>query len=258
MTKSNAPIILLAQPQLGENIGAAARAMLNCGFTELRLIDPRDGWPGYTPMNSRHKGPHNDAETSYQNALAASAGATAVIENAAIFDTVEEATKDLKFVLAATARNREMTKPTYNLPEGCEKLANHKTGILFGCEKAGLLNDDIALCDGIITIPLNPHFSSLNLAQAVLICCYSWSTQTTFQPPSTERDICSKDDLYFFLNSLETSLKEKGFFDKTPQKEERMKRNIKNIFSRNGLTETEVNILHGILKALTKKTTLPE
>ena len=250
----HAPVILLAQPQLGENIGAAARAMMNCGITELRLIDPRDGWPGYVPKNSRHKAPHNDAETSYQNALAASAGATNVIEGAKVYETVEDATKDLKYVLAATARQREMTKPCYDLDQAIKNLPPQKGGILFGCEKAGLLNDDIALCDGILNIPLNPGFTSLNLGQAVLIACYGWfSKKSDITLDLPEEDMAEKDDIYYYFDRLENALDTRGFFDKTPDKKDRMIRNIRNIYTRGNLTKTELNILHGILSLLDKK-----
>jgi len=143
------PAVILVNPQLGENIGASCRCMLNFGLTELRLVAPRDGWP-------------NPA------ALSMAAGAAPVLEAAKVFATTSEAIADLKYVLAATARRRNKETPT---------------GILFGPEKAGLTNADVALCDAILTYPVNPAFQSLNLAQAVNVFSYIWKSAETMAPP---------------------------------------------------------------------------
>ena len=147
------PVIILVEPQLGENIGAAARAMLNCGLTRMRIVRPRDGWPN-------------------ERALAAASGADAVIQGAEIFDSTSAAIADLNFVLATTARQRDMVKIVLTPEAAAEELharaaVEHRTGILFGPERTGLMNDDIPLADAVVTIPVNPAFSSLNLAQQV-------------------------------------------------------------------------------------------
>ena len=153
------PAIILVRPQLGENIGTAARAMLNCGLMDLRLVAPRDGWPNVKALN-------------------AASGADAVIGQARLFESVADAVADLNSVFASTARGREMVKPVFTPRQAAAKLhpasATH-AGILFGPERSGLSNDDVVLADAIIEVPLNPAFSSLNLAQAVLIICYEWS-----------------------------------------------------------------------------------
>jgi tRNA/rRNA methyltransferase len=154
------PVIILVEPQLGENIGAAARAMLNCGLTSLRLVRPRDGWP-----NPR--------------ALAAASGADSVIEQAGLFDSTADAIADLNFVLATTARQRDMVKLILTPEEAAAEMrgraaAGQRTGILFGPERTGLMNDDVPLADAVVTIPVNPVFPSLNLAQAVLLLGYAW------------------------------------------------------------------------------------
>ena len=163
MERKNAlsPAIILVGAQLGENIGTVARAMLNFGLTDLRLVSPRPGW-------------------QMERALKASAGAEALIENHRLFDTVGEATADLGYVAATTARQRDMVKPVVTPAAMASAMRawqseNHpQSGILFGCERTGLDNDDISLADGICSVPLNPDFSSLNLAQAVLLMGYEW------------------------------------------------------------------------------------
>src|SRR6201996_354334 len=160
MTNTFDPVIILVEPQLGENIGAAARAMLNCGLTRMRIVRPRDGWPN-------------------ERAIAAASGADAVIQGAEIFDSTAAAIADLNFVLATTARQRDMVKTILTPEAAAEELhsraaADQRTGILFGPERTGLMNDDIPLADAIVTIPVNPEFASLNLAQSVLLIGYCW------------------------------------------------------------------------------------
>lgn len=238
-----APVIILVQPQLGENIGMCARAMLNCAATELRIVKPRDGWP-------------NPA------AVSAASGAIAVIENAKIFETTADAIADLDFVLATTARQRDMIKPVHTAEE-CGALIHARNlaagrascGILFGPERTGLENDDIALANTILNIPLNPGFSSLNLAQAVLLVCYSWlSADNPFAvnmaPEEDENSLpASKGDIENFLQRLENSLDDSGFFRSEPHKPS-IVRNIRNFFFRAAPTVQEVRTLQGIVSAL--------
>ncbi|WP_282609545.1 RNA methyltransferase [Pelagibius sp. Alg239-R121] len=236
------PAVILVTPQLGQNIGMVARAMLNCGLTELRLVAPRDGWP------------NPDAEAS-------SAGATFVLEQAKVFPTTAEAVADLQRVYATTARARGMTK-TVETPRtavgGMRSAAaqGRSVGVLFGPERAGLLNDDIALADTILEVPLNPAFSSLNLAQAVLLIGYEWF-QAADQTPASELVInatrpATKGELINFFSRLEKALDESGFLY-PPEKTPIMIRNIRNLFQRADLTEQEVNTLHGIISALWEK-----
>src|SRR5256884_5676988 len=163
------PAIVLVEPQLGENIGTAARAMLNCGLDDLRLVAPRDGWPS-------------------ERAVAAASGADFVLDKARLYPDVPAAIADLVHVYASTARDRYMVKreltPRRAAEEMREFLARDEPcGVLFGPERTGLVNDDISLADTVITVPLNPAFSSLNLAQAVLIVGYDWFTAQTERRP---------------------------------------------------------------------------
>lgn len=236
---ANAPAIILVAPQLGENIGAAARAMLNCGLTELRLVAPRDGWPN-------------------EKALANASGAVEVIEGARLFDSTEAAIADLTRVYATTARPRDMVKvvetPRFAAAEIRARLgAGERVGILFGPERTGLVNDDIALADALIAVPLNPAFSSLNLGQAVLLVGYEWF-QSADATPARQLVVnatrpAEKSELLNFFAHLERELDESGFLrniDKRPS----MVRNIRSLFDRAELTEQEIQTLHGIVKEL--------
>jgi tRNA/rRNA methyltransferase len=226
--------LILVNPQLGENIGMCARAMLNCGFTKLRLVAPRDGWPS-------------------ESALKASAGADALLEQATVYETVADAIADCTVVYATTARQRALNKPVIELPA----LPTHRVahpqehiGILFGAERSGLENEAIALADYVLTIPLNPDFSSLNLAQAVLLVCYTLRNNV----PVTAVDaglepLADKAQLLHFLGRLEGSLIEKGFLY-PEEKRPLMMRNIQTLFTRAQLSTQEVQTLEGILTAL--------
>lgn len=231
--------MILVQPQLGENIGFAARAMLNCGLTEMRLVAPRDGWPN-------------------EKARAAAAGADTVIDGVRLFDTTVEAVADLSRVFAATARNRDMIKPVMTPRYAAADLraedeAGIPCGFLFGPERSGLTNDDIALADTIVQVPLNPGFSSLSLPQAVLLLAYEWF-QAGDDTPGEElvtgrTEPASKGELENFFLRLEAVLDERNFFH-VDEKRTSMVRNIRNLFQRNRLTEQEVRTLHGIISAL--------
>jgi tRNA/rRNA methyltransferase len=233
------PAVILIHPQLGENIGMVARAMLNCGLTELRLVGPRDPWPNPT-------------------AEAAASGALEVIDNARLFDSTEAAIADLQRVFATTARPRDMVTNVVTPAEAARDLraelaAGHKCGLLFGPERAGLVNDDIALADTVLSVPLNPAFSSLNLAQAVLLVGHAWflagddtaprKLETGGAPPA------SKAEMVNFFERLETALDDTGFLF-PPEKRPNMVRNLRNMFHRMTPTQSEVNTLHGVVVAL--------
>jgi len=234
------PSIILIEPQLGVNIGMAARAMLNCNLTDLRLVSPRDGWP-------------ND------EAIAASADASIVIENTRVYQTTHDAIADLELVFATTARSRDMVKRTISPGAAISEVSSFvktggKAGVLFGRESKGLKNNDVALADAILSIPLNPSFSSLNLAQAVYTIGYEWISQKKkginykkdfikkFQP-------ANKQNLTQMLNHLEQELDKSGFL-RNQEKRPSMLRNLQNMFVRAQLTEQEVRTFRGVIKAL--------
>lgn len=233
------PAIILVEPQLGENIGTAARAMLNCGLTDLRLVRPRDGWPS-------------------PKAVAAASGADDVIRNARLFDSTTAAIADLNRVYGTTARHRGMIKPVVTPRRAAIEMhaaegRGEKVGVLFGPERTGLLNDDIPLVDTILQVPLNPAYSSLNLAQAVLLVGYEWFQAAVDVPPralvTNETRPATKAELLNFFAHLEKELDDCGFLrhaDKRPV----MVRNIRNMFQRANLTEQEIRTLHGIIKEL--------
>ena len=237
-----APTIVLVKPQMGENIGKAARAMLNCGFTDLRLVSPRDGWPN-------------------ERANACCSGAYHVIDNAQLFKTVQDAVADKSIIYASTARLRDMTTPVLELEDATRQMTQNYQGsdvaILFGCERSGLDNDDVALCDYVLNIPLNPEFSSLNLSQAVLLICYSWFSKIDFDfaqnisktPDRAPLDLASKKELHNFFDHLEEKLSNSGFF-KTDELKPKVMRNLQGLFSKADLTPQEVQTLHGILVSL--------
>ena len=234
------PTIILVQPQLGENIGACARAMLNCGLTELRLVKPRDGWPN-------------------EKAVAAASGADPVLDGAKLYDTTAEAVADLNVVFATTVRTRGMIQEFVTPRTAAAELrahfdAGHKTGVLFGPERTGLVNDDLTLAEKLITVPLNPSFSSLNLAQAVLLIGYEWF-QTGETPPDRvlhtgQTRPATKAELLNFFEHLEGDLDRTGFFT-TPEKRPSMVRTLRNAIERMQMTEQEVRTFHGVIAALT-------
>lgn len=236
------PVIILVRPQLGMNIGMCARAMLNCGLVEMRLVAPRDPWPN-------------------EDAFSASSGAVEVLDKARLFSNLEEALADLHFVYATTARDRHMTKPIF-IPEAAMNEAKgrlqqgKKVGVMFGPERSGLENDDLSLANALINIPLNPAFSSLNLAQAVLLVGYEWFKGQDDTPASRlemgDGRPASREEVLNFYAHLERELDACGFLrlaDKRPG----MVRNIRNIFNRAELTEQEVRTLHGIITELVTK-----
>ncbi len=236
---SGGPAIILVEPQLGENIGTAARAMLNCGLTDLRLVKPRDGWPS-------------------EKARSAASGADKVIDGVRLYDSTAEAIADLTRVYATTARQRGMIKRVATPRRAAGEMrkaaaAGQKIGILFGRERTGLENDDIALSDAVIAVPLNPGFASLNLAQAVLLVGYEWFQAGDKTPANqlvvNETRPATKAELLNFFVQLEKRLVESGFL-RNVEKRPSMVRNIRNLFQRAGLTHQEVRTLHGIVSDL--------
>ncbi len=234
------PAIILVEPQLAENIGTAARAMLNCGLTDLRLVNPRDPFPS-------------------ERATAASVGALDIMPPVKIFDSTQAAVADLNMVYATTARERKMVKPVLTARAvGIASVeagrAGRKVGLLFGRERTGLEKDDIALADAVVTVPLNPDFTSLNLAQAVLLLGYEWYQAGDSTAPRVLEMHGSipatKDQLYAFFAHFERALDECGFL-RNPEARPNMIRNMRNMWGRAELTEQEIRTLHGVVKELT-------
>ncbi|MAE50644.1 MAG: rRNA methyltransferase [Micavibrio sp.] len=237
------PAIILVTPQMGENIGAAARAMANFGLTDLRLVAPRDGWPNH-------------------EALRNASGALDDLVQARVFDTLQQAINDLHTVLATTARPRDMVKDVYTPQSAATRITSEqtgaaiKTGLVFGGERAGLGNDDIARCHGIITIPTNPDFSSLNLGQSVLLVCWEWfralDNTNDIQRPLGDSFPATQDKMDEFFVRLEHEL-EKGNFFKARDLKPTMLRNIRTMLTRAGFSDQELRTLHGIVSALIGK-----
>lgn len=234
-----APAIILVKPQLGENIGATARAMRNFGLTDLRLVAPRDGWP-------------NPA------AVPMAAGADAILESAKLARQTEDAVADLSLVFATTARARHMAKPAATPREAAAEMAERigrgeRCGILFGPEKAGLDNDDVALSNKILHIPASPEFSSLNLAQAVLIIGYEWFTAAVSDrlPSPDLPPPAPKEDLVRLFEHLEAELDAAGFL-RPPEKRPAMVRNLRNLLQKGQFSEQDIRTLRGVIKALTR------
>ena len=238
-----APAVVLVRAQLGENIGAAARAMLNCGLADLRLVRPRDGWPNV-------------------KALTAAAGAHEVLGQARLCATVAEAVGDLNMVYATTARPRELMKPVMapRAAVGAMREAagrGTRVGVLFGPEKAGLKNEELVLADAIVRIPLNPAFASLNLAQAVLVLAYEWHVATAGPARAARADsrpgdrnrMATKAEILTFFEHIEDALDARGFYP-TPEMRPKMVRNMRSMFERIALTRQDVQTLHGMVRSL--------
>ena len=235
------PVVVLIQPQIGENIGMAARAMLNCGLSRLRLVRPREAWP-------------ND------KAIAAASGADAVLANACLFDSTAEAIADLARVYATTARPRDMTKRVVTPKQAAVEWraasrSGIAVGILFGKEAKGLRNDDVALADTVVTVSLNPAFSSLNLGMAVLLAGYEWLQAADVTPPAAgvtmpkETRPATKAELLGLFEHLEAELDACGFL-RVKEMRPNTVRNLRNMFGRAGLTEQEVRTLRGVIACL--------
>jgi tRNA/rRNA methyltransferase len=238
------PVIILVRPQLAVNIGMCARAMANFGLSDLRLVAPREGWPR---KDAYRKG-----------AYAAAAGAVHLLEGATVFDSVRAAIDDLSYVYAATARGRGQVKPVHAPAEAMPGMAarmalGEKHGVMFGPERTGLDNDDVALADAILTFPVNPAYASLNLAQAVLLTGYEWfrAAHGDALPFSVEERSppATREMTLAFFDYLEEQLEVRGFF-RPLTKKPTMARNLRNMFHRMSLTEQDVRTLYGLVVRL--------
>ncbi len=234
------PVIILVEPQLGENIGMVARAMANFGLAELRLVSPRDGWPS-------------------EKARAAASKADHVIDGVTVFEDLQAALADLNFVMATTARQRDGFKRVAGPVEAGQTLrrrvrAGERTGILFGRERFGLYNEEVALADEIVTFPVNPEFASLNIAQAVLLMSYEWmksglaaETDTAFSAPEVVP--AEKEHLHGLLAHLEAALDARGYF-RPAAKKPKMLDNLRAVLTRPGFGLSEIKVLRGVVSSL--------
>ena len=237
------PIVILVRPQMAENIGATARAMMNCGLNDLRIVAPRDGWPN--PV-----------------AVPMAAGASQIIENATLYDDIAAAAHNVNFLVAASARRRDMPMRETDPRAAADEILAHKgkAALLFGPEASGLDNDEVVQADVLVTAPLNPNYPSLNLAQAVLLLAWEWRvamllatadttsitnlSSATVQAPIKERN--------FLFQRLEAELDAGGFF-LSAEMAPVVKRNIRAMFNRAALSSQEISTLHGVIQALTKR-----
>ena len=236
------PIIILCRPQLGQNIGKAARAMLNFGLTELRLVAPRDGWPN-------------------PNAGPAASGADIVLEKAQVFDTLAEAVADISHIYATTVRKRGVTKPVLTPAEAADAIVTTTTrsAILFGAERSGLDMDEVAMARAIITVPINPEFASLNLAQAVILCAYEWSKhQSLKSPPKVDIDPpAQQGELDGMIEHLFGQLEVRRYFF-PPERMTATKQTLRNLLTKPGWNSLEVRTLRGVLSAFDKRHRKPD
>lgn len=236
------PVIVLVRPQMGENVGAAARAMLNFGLDRMRVVGPRDGWPN-------------------PKAVAMASGAGRVLDFAGVFPELRPALADCHYVFATTARARGLTKPVMTPERAMEHAralaaGGKQVGLLFGPERTGLENEDVAQADAIVTVPVNPEFPSLNLAQCVLLLAYEWRRQGAEVPPEVVAmagtDFATGIEIEKLGDHYEARLEEAGFF--FPQvKAAGMKLNLRNMWSRLPLTRADVQTLHGMLRQITRR-----
>jgi tRNA/rRNA methyltransferase len=232
------PIVVLVEPQLGENIGTAARAMANFGLARLRLVRPRDGWPNV-------------------HARRAASGADLVLDGVVVYDTLEAALGDCNFVLATTARAHDQAKPVLGPDEAAREMAprlaaGETLAVVFGREKWGLENDEVGLADRIVTFPVNPAFASLNLAQAVLLMAYEWFKVAGGELPfgtSQRSPPAGKEQLFAFFASVERELERVEFF-RPPEKRDTMTINLRNIFARMEPSAQDVQTLHGVIMSI--------
>lgn len=231
------PVIVLVRPQLGQNIGKAARAMLNFGLTEMRLVAPRDGWP------NPEAGP-------------AASGADAVLEGAKVYETTAEAIADCSLVYASTVRRRDLVMPVVGPDEMAREMrsTNGRPAILFGPERSGLETDDVALASRIVTVPINPEFGSLNLAQAVILLAYEWSRGGDLAQP-TAKEVeppAAMAELERLFGQLEGALQEADYFY-PPERTQVTKATIRTILTKATWSSREVQALRGIVRALSDR-----
>ncbi|WP_193733620.1 RNA methyltransferase [Komagataeibacter sp. FXV3] len=237
----NSPVVILVRPQMAENIGTTARAMANGGLFHMRIVAPRDGWP-------------------QERAWRSASGADRILESAQVFDTVDDAVADLHHVFATCPRPRHIVKPVLTARGGAAELREMtdrglKVGLMFGPERAGLDNEDMARADALIRYPLNPAFMSLNLAQAVMIMAYEWWMAADDTPPRTlmtnETHVATRGELDNFMRHLIADLDECGFL-RNEQKRPGMVRNLRHFFLRGEVTEQELRTLHGVVTELSR------
>lgn len=236
--EDNQPIILLKDTQIPENLGFTARSMLNCGLENLRVVNPR-----FTLENEK--------------IIPLSAGATEVIKHTKHFSSLEKSVEDINFLVACTVRKRSLTKTILNLSDAIDEVIKkinekNKVGILFGAEQSGLTNNDLSLCNRVLTIDTNPDFKSLNLSHSVVIVCYEWLRKNKTKRKKINqipKKLATKKDLNNFYISLSSLLRRSGFL-KTKERSENILLKINNIFSRVDLDKNEIDILFGIMKSL--------
>lgn len=235
---SGRPAIILVRPQLGANIGACARAMLNFGLSDMRLVDPRDGWP------NPEAGP-------------SASGADAVLHDARVFDTVVEAVADLNLVYATTVRNRALTRPvaTPRAAATAMRATSGRCGVMFGGERSGLLTDDLAVAHAILTVPVNPEFGSLNLAQAVLLTAYEWflaGDETPSVAMANYAGPAPHDELERLLTAIDIELVAANYYA-IPGRAEVARLTLRNLLTRPAFSEQEVRTLRGVVRALARR-----
>lgn len=233
------PVVVLVEPQMGENIGAAARAMANFGLGRLRLVKPRQGWPN-------------------EKATVMAAGADRILDGAQLYETLEEAVADCSFVVATTARHHDQLKPIINAEQAAAEMAprvsaGDTVALVFGRERNGLENREVGLADRVLTLPVNPAFASLNLAQAVIVVAYEWfklagSDAVREDAPRSSPPV-GKQQLGAFFRDLESELEKVEFF-RPAEKRETMTINLRNIFTRMELTQQDIRTLHGVVTAI--------
>jgi tRNA/rRNA methyltransferase len=228
------PVIILVRPQLGQNIGKAARAMLNFGLTEMRLVAPRDGWPN-------------------PDAGPAASGADVVLEQAIVFNTVAEAIADCSLVYASTVRRRDLIRPVVGPRDMASEIQSSGTSsaIMFGPERSGLESDDVALATKIVTVPINPEFGSLNLAQAVILLAYEWSRNLELSQP-TAKEVeppAPMSELNGLIAQFESALDDASYFF-PPERTAATRATIRTIFTKPQWSSREINAVRGMIRAL--------
>jgi tRNA/rRNA methyltransferase len=236
------PVVILCEPQLGENIGSAARAMANFGLWDLRLVRPRDGWPN-------------------EKAIASASRADHVLERVQVFETLGDAVADLTLVYATTARSRDMQKAVIGPEQASDAMARHiadgrRAGLLFGREKWGLLNEEVALADAIVTLPVEPAFASLNIAQAVLLMSYEWrrSSAKGRELPFGDgmAEIAPRTELVGLFEHLEGVLDQSGFFT-SAEKRPSIVNNLRTALTRGRFTSQEIRTLRGVISSIDRR-----
>jgi tRNA/rRNA methyltransferase len=232
--QKSGPAIVLVRPQLGQNIGKAARAMLNFGLTDMRLVSPRDGWPN-------------------PDAGPAASGADVVLQQARVFDTVQDAIADCSTVYASTVRRRDLVMPVLGPEQMAQGIAASpgRSAILFGPERSGLETEDVALANAIVTVPINPEFGSLNLAQAVILLAYEWSRHAALAQPTAKEleQPAPHGELEGLIGQLDAALAAKDYFH-PPERTQATRNTIRTIFTKTGWSSREVKAVRGIIRAL--------